>query len=162
MDENKDKQEKEAKHAELIIPGERRTYPRIALSTIVKYSIVKQGEEVNEEQYDNLLDEGIKNLNSNNVKESETVNLSSGGLLMNTDEKINPGSFICVTMHLPLPGLACNCSILGKVIRCEEVGKNNYKIAIKFEKIVHHNLNKYRYATLKEILNIEGPKIKLD
>lgn len=153
--------EKEIKNAELIIPSsERREYPRIALSTPIKYSILKQRKE-NLDQ-DKLIKEGFNNLYSNNVKVSETINLSSGGLLMVTEEEINTDSILHITMHIPLPGISCNCSMLGKVVRCERKEDKKYNIAVKFLKIIHHNLNKYKYATLKDLLNLEGPQIKID
>lgn len=81
---------------------------------------------------------------------------------MIADEKISNGSMLHITMHMPLPGVSCNCSMLGEVVRCEEREDKKYNIAVKFLKIIHHSLNKYRYATLKELLNLEGPQIKID
>ncbi len=152
----KNNDEKEIKNAELIIPSlERREYPRIALSAPIKYRILKR------EDKDNLIEKELDNLFNDNMRESETINLSSSGLLMTTEEKINCGNILYVTMHIPLPGISCNCSLLAEVVRCEERQDKKYNIAIKFLKIVHHNLNKYKYATLKDILNLEGPQIKI-
>jgi len=159
VDEQKN-EEKEAKNAELIISGERRIYPRIALTVPVKYSIVKEAVPSETEQ-DELLQKGMENINSDKYNTTQTVNISTGGLLITTDDIINPKTTLHLTMYIPLPGIACNCSILGEVVRCEKTEKG-YNTGIKFIKIIHHNLNKYKYATLKDILNIDGPKFRMD
>ena len=97
-----------------------------------------------------------------NLKKSESVNVSTGGVLMTTEEKLEQGSIIQLSMHMPLPGLSCNCAMLGEVVRCEQSeDKKSYRAAVKFTKIVHHNLNKYKYASLKDILNLEGEEISI-
>ena len=156
--------DKEAKKPELIMPsdGERREYPRIALSTQVKYSVVKENKVTQEKEHQQLLDFGAQNLDNGRVDVTNTLNLSSGGLLMVTDKKINPGSTIHVTLHMPLPGIACVCSMLAEVIRSDENEEGGFATAVKFLKVVHHNLNKYKYAALHDLLNLEGPNIKLD
>ncbi len=157
-----DNKEKEIKKAELFFPSsERRTYPRVALSAPIRYVVIKQGKDNKlDEDYDKLIS---KDFNEKNiVKESKTINLSSGGLLIQTDEEISVGSLLHIKMHMPLPGISCNCFMLGEVVRCEKKEIKKYEIAIKFKKVIHHNLNKYKYATLKEILNLEGPQIKID
>lgn len=158
------KDDREAKKPELIMPseGERREYPRIALSTQVKYSVVKESKASHDKEQQQLLDFGAKNLDDGKVDVSNTLNLSSGGLLMVTDKKINPGSTIHITLHIPLPGIACTCSMLAEVIRSDENDDGGFATAVKFLKVVHHNLTKYKYAALHDLLNLEGPNIKLD
>ena len=135
------KDDRQGTDAELTVPAERRQYPRIPLSLPIHYSIVKKGED---------------------IKKSESINISTGGVLMTTEERIEPGSTIHLTMNMPLPGLSCNCAMLGEIVRCEEKeDKSGFKTAVKFNKIVHHNLNKYKYASLKDILKLEGDEIKL-
>jgi len=152
-------EEKEAKKAELIVSGERRIYPRMALSVPVKYSIVKEAVP-SEAEHDTLIKQGMDNIETDKFNSTKSVNISSGGLLITTDSRINPKTTLHLSMYIPLPGLACNCSILGEVVRCEK-GENGYNTGIKFIKIIHHNLNKYKYATLRDILNIEDSKFKL-
>jgi hypothetical protein len=167
MAEQKYNDDREAKKAELVLPdgkegSERRAYPRIALSTEVKFSVVKEAQPAHDKEHEDLLNLGAENLEKGKAVATETVNLSSAGLLMNTDRDIAPGSTIHITLHVPLPGISCTCSMLAEIIRSDKNPDGTFATAVKFLKVVHHNLSKYKYAALHDLLNLEGPQIKLD
>jgi hypothetical protein len=147
---------------ELVMPGgEKRIYPRVALSVPVRFTVVVDEKECSD--IGQLLKKGIgKIAEGNGVLGSETLNLSSGGLLMTTQDPVPAGSKLCMNIYLPLPGIACSCDILGEVIRNDRLpGTEGYRTAITFLKVIHHNLNKAKYTALKDLLDIEGPEIKL-
>jgi hypothetical protein len=147
---------------ELVMPGgEKRTYPRVALSVPVRFTVV--GDEGNCSDNRQILEKGLEKLaEGGGSLDSETVNLSSGGLLMTTESPLPAGSKLCMNIYLPLPGIACNCDILGKVIRNDRIpGTPGYRTAITFLKVIHHNLNRAKHTALKELLDTDGPEIKL-
>jgi len=150
--------ENEKNEAELLLPEERREYPRVAMAVKVLYRILNGSEE------DKNL---IKNFNAENIlthyKEAESVNLSKSGILMYTQEEIKIKSFLSTSMYLPMPGFSCNVRALAEVVRCDKDEKSGkYLMALKFLKLIHHNLNKFKYVTLKDILAIDGENIKID
>lgn len=156
-------EEKEEKtEGELLLPQERRDYPRIAVSVSVRYRVL-EGDEA-----DNAL---TKHFDPEKIftrfQESRLINVSTSGLLMRAHEEIQEKKFVAVNMYLPMPGLSCSCKALAEVIRCvkDESGKetSKYIVALKFLKVIHHNLNKYKFVTLTDILDIKGGEnIKMD
>lgn len=144
------------KEGEILLPKERRDYPRIAVNVKVRYRILENTKE------DMDL---IKHFDADKIfleyNESNTLNMSSSGLLMYIDEEMQVKSFIAVNMYIPLPGLSCSCKVLGEVVRCERENEK-YKVAIKFLKVLWHNLNKYKFLTLIDLLEIKGEEIKID
>jgi len=147
---------KDGKTGDLLIPQERRDYPRVAVAVTVRYRLLEQ----------NQADEAIhKKFNPDLIYEkyqsAEATNLSTSGLLMVTSENVPEKSFLLVSMYLPLPGLSCSATALAECIRCTgENGKNT--VALKFLKVLHHDLNKYKFCTLTDLLDIRGEEIKLD
>ena len=146
--------EKEEKNeAELLIPKERRDYPRAAVSVSVRYRVLE------DDEADRAL---TKHFDPEKIfekfNESRVINVSSSGLLMYAHENINEKRFVAVSMVLPLPGLACMCKALAEVIRCDkdETEASRYIVALKFLKIIHHSLNKFKFMTLNELLDIKG------
>lgn len=147
----------EEKVGEIYLPQERRDYPRVAIAVKVRYRVLDDTEE----------DKNIKkNFDPEKIFskycESTTINISSSGLLMFVEEEIPVKSFIVVNMYIPLPGLSCSCKVMGEVVRCEKEDEKKYKLAIKFLKVLWHNLNKYKFLTLTDLLDIKGEEIKLD
>lgn len=144
----------EKKEADLLIPQERRDYPRIAISVHVKYRVLENDEA------DRAL---IKNFDPEKIfteaSSAEMVNISSSGLLMYSKDEIPEKSFVAVSMYLPLPGLACSCRVLGECVRSIKE-ENRYSIGLKFLKILHHDLNQFKYMTLKDMLEINGAAFK--
>jgi hypothetical protein len=155
--------EKEEKtEGELLIPQERRDYPRVSLSVKVRYRIL------DDDEADKAL---TRHFDPEKIftkyQESSLINVSTSGLLMYTSEEVRVKKFVAVSMYLPMPGLSCACKALAEVIRCdkdkESKESNKYVVALKFLKVIHHNLNKYRFITLTDILDIKGGEnIKMD
>jgi|SRR5208283_1846221 len=150
--------EKEKKEGELLLPEERREYPRVAMTIKVLYRILDGSDE------DQNL---IKNFNAEAIlthyKEAESINLSKSGILMFADEEIKTKSFVSTSMYIPLPGFSCNVRALAEVVRCDRnEQKGKYIVALKFLKLLHHNLNKFKYVSLKDMLAIDGENIKID
>jgi hypothetical protein len=140
----------EKNEGELLLPQEKRDYPRIAVNIKVLYRVLENDEA------DIAL---VKHFDPEKVfkscSTSEVVNLSTSGLLMYTAENIATKSFVAVNMYIPLPGLSCACRAIAEVIRCSaENGK--FLIALKFLKVIHHDLNKFKYCTLNDLLEIKG------
>ena len=80
---------------------------------------------------------------------------------MYADREIPVKTFIAINMYIPLPGLSCSCKTLAEVVRCERQN-DKYLIGLKFLKVLYHNLNKYKFLTLTDLLEIKGEDIKID
>ena len=145
-----DNAKEEKNEGELLLPQEKRDYPRIAINVKVMYRVLDNDEA------DKAL---VKHFDPEKVfqacKMSEVINVSTSGLLMYTVENIPDKSFVAVNMYIPLPGLSCACRAVAEVIRCEKQ-KDKYLIGLKFLKVIHHNLNKYKFLTLNDLLEIKG------
>lgn len=144
----------EKKDGELILHGnEKREYPRIPMRVAVKYRLL-EGEEAEKAltkyfEPDKLL---------NNASQSETIDVSKSGLLMYINEEVPIKSFIVVSMYISVPGISCSCKAIAQVVRrIKNDDTNNfaYKIAIKFLKILHHNLKNYKFLNLEQLLEIK-------
>jgi hypothetical protein len=140
----------EIKDGELLVPKERRDYPRVAVNVRVKYRILENDEA------DQAL---VKHFDPEKIftscRECDVVNVSTSGLLMYTEEVLADKSFVAINMVLPLPGLSCSCKAIAEVIRCDKEDKK-YLVALKFLKVIHHDLNKFKYMTLTDLLDIHG------
>lgn len=152
----------ERTEGELLLPQERRDYPRISVSVGVRYRVLA------DDEADKAL---TKHFDPEKIftkfQECHVINMSTSGLLMRAPEDIKEKKFVAINMYLPMPGLSCSCKALAEVIRCvkdESKGENNkYIVALKFLKVIHHNLNKYKFVTLADILDIKGGEnIKMD
>jgi hypothetical protein len=145
----------EKTEGELLLPQERRDYPRIAVSVKVRYRVLE------DDEADKAL---TKHFDPEKIftkfNESNLINVSTSGLLMHAPEDIPAKKFVAVSMVLPLPGLTCSCKALAEVIRTDvdkdPAGAVRYTVAIKFLKIINHSLNKYRFLTLNDLLDIKG------
>lgn len=147
----------EKKDGELLVPQERREYPRASVNVKVKYRVLEN------DAADNAL---VKRFDPEKVlKEasvSEAVNISVSGLLMYTAEEIPVKSFVAVNMVLPLPGLSCACKVIAEAVRCDREG-DKFLVGLKFLKVIHHDLNKFKYMNLTDLLEIHGGEnIKID
>jgi len=146
--------EQEKKDGELIIPGnEKREYPRVQMKVTVKYRVLESEEA---EKALTKYFEPDKLLETFN--KSETIDVSKSGLLMYVNEEVPVKSFIVVNMYISVPGISCACKAIGQIVRrmkSDDNEKYAYKIAIKFLKIIHHNLKNYRYLNLENLLEIK-------
>lgn len=147
--------DEEKNEGELLIQGnEKREYPRVPMKVAVKYRILESEEaETALTKYfdaDKLL---------NDFQKSETIDVSKTGLLMFVNEEVPVKSFIVVSMYISVPGISCSCKAIAQVVRRvknEDTGSNfNYKIAVKFFKILHQNLKNYRFLKLEQLLDIK-------
>jgi len=140
----------EKNEGELLLPREKRDYPRISINVKVMYRVLDNDEA------DKAI---VKHFDPEKVFQSctvsEVINFSTSGLLMYTAENISLKSFVAVNMYIPLPGLSCACRAIAEVIRREEQ-KGRFLIGLKFLKVTHHNLNKYKFLTLTDLLEIKG------
>ena len=145
-----DNAKEEKTEGELLLPQEKRDYPRFSLNVKVMYRVLDNDEA------DKAL---VKHFDPEKVfqacKTSEVINVSTSGLLMYTLENIPEKSFVAVNMYIPLPGLSCACRAVAEVIRSDKQ-QDKYLIALKFLKVIHHNLNKYKFLTLTDLLEIKG------
>ncbi|HDQ26172.1 MAG TPA: PilZ domain-containing protein [bacterium] len=146
--------EKEEKiEAELLLPRERRDYPRISVSVKVKYRML------DDDADDRNL---VKHFDPEKIFfESSAVNISASGLLMKTKEEIPLKKFIAISMYLPMPGISCNCRAIAEIVRCEK-DREIYLIGVKFLKVINHSLNKFKFLSLADLLNMKGDSIKID
>ena len=105
--------------------------------------------------------------NTEGRKKGLTINLSSGGLLMDhgerfgdggllfeSDIKIEKGSILTAYINLPIPGLQGDFTVNGGVLRCDQEG-DKYRTAVKFHKVLRHTFSKIKYDLLKEIMEID-------
>jgi|GEM_PF-5601981 len=104
---------------------------------------------------------------NNEKHKGVTINLSSGGLLMDHGERfvdggllfesdinVNVGDKLIAYLDLPIPGLQGDFIVQGEVLRCDKEG-DKYRIAVKFHRIVKHSFTKIKYDLLKEIMEID-------
>ena len=146
--------EEEKKEGDLLLPNERREYPRVGVNIKVKYRVLDATPEDNE-----LVKRFDPEKIFQKTTETQAVDVSTCGLQMFTEEFIPLKSFVAVNMYIPLPGLSCSCKVLGEVIRIEKLDMI-HRVGVKFLKVLHHDLNKYKYTTLKDLLEIDGEPIK--
>ncbi len=146
--------DEEKNEGELLISGnEKREYPRIPMRVAVKYKVLESEEaEKALTKYfepDKLLSDS---------KKSETIDVSKSGLLMYVNEEVPIKSFIVVSMYISVPGISCSCKAIAQIVRRvknEDDDRFNYKIAVKFIKILHHNLKNYKFLNLEQLLDVK-------
>lgn len=149
------KMDEEKNDGELIIQGnEKREYPRVPMKVAVKYRILESEEA--EKALTKYFDADRLLADS---KKSETIDVSRSGLLMYVDDEVPIKSFIVVNMYISVPGISCSCKAIAQVVRRikneDTDSKFNYKIAVKFLKILHHNLKNYKFLNLEQLLDIK-------
>lgn len=147
--------DEEKNDGELIIQGnEKREYPRVPMKVAVKYRILESEEA--EKALTKYFDADRLLVDS---KKSETIDVSRSGLLMYVDDEVPIKSFIVVSMYISVPGISCSCKAIAQVVRRikneDTDSKFNYKIAVKFLKILHHNLKNYKFLNLEQLLDIK-------
>ncbi len=136
--------------------GEKREYPRAMMSTPARFRLLgpHDAEKALNRHFDpdELLTE---------YKEGETLDVSKTGVMLLTNEDLKLGSFIAASMHLSVPGISCNCKVLGEVVRrhLNENGKYKYKVGLKLHRILHQNLKTYKYLDFKDLLSIKERQI---
>ncbi len=145
--------EEERLEGEISFGTEKREHPRVPMTVPVRYRILSS-------------EDATKALNRSfdadailqEFSEGETINVSKTGILMYTNEEVPIKSFVVINMHLSIPGISCNCKALAEIIRREKAFDSSrffYKIALKFHKILHHNLKSYKFMKLNELLDIK-------
>lgn len=142
---------------EIKLPGatgtEKREFPRVPMNVNVRYRQLSSDEATKAMartfDADKLLEK---------FEEGETKNVSKAGILMYTNEEIAAKTFLAVNMYITVPGITCNCKALAEVIRRErsnDASKWLYTVALKFHKILHHNLKNYKYLNLNDLLEVK-------
>lgn len=132
---------------------EKREHPRVSMVVPVRYRVLS-GEEATKVL--NRMFDADKILQD--FTEGETINVSKTGILMYTNEEVPVKSFVVINMHISIPGISCNCKAFAEIIRREKVfdtSKYLYKVALKFHKVLHHNLKNYKYMKLNDLLDIK-------
>lgn len=79
-----------------------------------------------------------------------TVNISEGGLLLTANKKLSVDSLLDIKLVLPEDDTKISCS--GRVVRLEEVGKDNYKAGIRIMDMPQKDrrkINKFIRAWIK-------------
>ncbi|MCE5299890.1 MAG: PilZ domain-containing protein [Spirochaetia bacterium] len=144
----------ERSEGELFLGTEKREFPRVPMIVPVRFR--KLSNEEAEKAGGRYAD--INNM-LEQYDEGETANVSKTGILMYTNEELPSKSSIAVNMHFSIPGIACNCKAIAEVIRRQKSDKEryNYLVALKFTKIVHHNLKNYRFQDLNNLLDVRDP-----
>ena len=139
---------------ELRLPSEKREYPRVPMNVAVRYKVLEA-----EEAKVALGRSFDPDAMLREFKEGETLDVSRSGALIYVNEELGVKSVIVVNMYLSVPGISCNCKALAEVIRREKAGegeKFEYKAALKFLKILHHNLKSYKFLNLNDLLDVRG------
>ncbi|MFP4466050.1 MAG: PilZ domain-containing protein [Candidatus Goldiibacteriota bacterium] len=138
----------------LLLPQERRDYPRVSVNIKVQYKVL---DETDDDMKTALKFDPEKIMEK--FESSECLNVSTSGILMRSGYPVDKKKFVAVNMYLPMPGLSCACRALAEVVRCEKM-EDGYLLGLKFLRILHHNLNKYKFLTLADLLNMKGTEIK--
>jgi hypothetical protein len=139
---------------QLFFGSEKREYPRVVMNAPVRYRLLSK------EESDKALGRFADNSNIlTQYEEAETVNVSKNGIAMYTNSEFAPKSIVAVNMHISIPGIACNCKAIAEVIRMDKSDnpKYAYVAAVKFVKIVHHNLKNFRFLDLNNLLDVNDP-----
>lgn len=145
--------EEEKTEGELQIPSEKREFPRVDMNINVRYRVLTSEEATKALSRTFDADALLVKFD-----EGETLNVSKNGVLMYTNEEIAAKSFVVVNMYLSVPGISANCKALAEVIRRDrsnDASKWLYTVALKFHKIVHHNLKNYKFLNLNDLLDIK-------
>jgi hypothetical protein len=142
----------EEAEGEVRIPAEKREFPRVPMNVSVRYRQLSSEESTKALgrvfDADALLEK---------FEDGETKNVSKGGILMYTNEELSAKSFLVVNMYISIPGISCNCKALAEVIRRDrsnDASKWLYTVALKFHKIMHHNLKSYKFLNLNDLLDV--------
>ena len=146
--------EDEGLMGELRLPSEKREYPRVPMSVAVRYKVldIEEAKMALGRSFDP--DSSLKEF-----KEGETLDVSRSGALIYLNEEIAAKTMMVVNMYISVPGISCNCKALAEVIRRDKAGegeKYEYKAALKFHKILHHNLKSYKFLNLNDLLDVRG------
>lgn len=146
--------DKAKSEGEIFFGSEKREYPRMPMNAPVRYRMLTKEES----------DKAIGRFADNSsllaqYEEAETINVSKNGIAMYTSEELPAKSIVAVNMHISIPGIACNCKAIAEVIRRDKSDKDKYQyvVALKFIKIVHHNLKNYRFLDLNNLLDVNDP-----
>jgi len=149
--------EEEKFEGEIKFGTEKREHPRVSMTVPVRYRVLssEEAQKALNRMFDadSILQE---------FSEGETINVSKTGILMYTNEELQIKSFIVINMHISIPGISCNCKALAEIIRREKAfasNKYSYKIALRFHKILHHNLKNYKFMKLNDLLDIKEEQI---
>ncbi len=147
--------DEEKNDGELLISGnEKREYPRVPMRVAVKYRVLESEEA--EKALTKYFDADKLLIDS---KKSETIDVSKSGLLMYVNEEVPIKSFIVVSMYISVPGISCSCKAIAQIVRRvrnEDMDNGfTYKIAVKFLRILHHNLKNYKFLNLEQLLNVK-------
>jgi len=146
--------DKAKSEGEIFFGSEKREYPRMPMNAPVRYRMLTK------EESDKALGRFADNSNLlAQYEETETVNVSKNGIAMYTNEELPAKATVAVNMHISIPGIACNCKAIAEVIRRDKSDKDKYQyvVALKFIKIVHHNLKNYRFLDLNNLLDVNDP-----
>ena len=146
--------EDEGLMGELRLPSEKREYPRVPMSVAVRYKVLDSEEAKLALGRSFDPDSSLKEF-----KEGETLDVSRSGALIYLNEEIAAKTMMIVNMYISVPGISCNCKALAEVIRRDKAGegeKYEYKAALKFLKILHHNLKSYKFLNLNDLLDVRG------
>lgn len=123
------KEQKKFTHAVLTLPKdmkkiERRKYFRLPINMNIDYIILPNGF-----KYSQLKDIPLGFLV--NLKQTETIDISGGGLKINCSTSPEVGQMILVSLYIPE-----EIKLLTTVVRVEKnSNKGNYKVSLKFENI---------------------------
>ena len=146
--------DKAKSEGEIFFGSEKREYPRVPMNAPVRYRTLTKEES----------DKAIGRFADNSsllaqYEEAESMNVSKNGIAMYTNEELPAKSIVAVNMHISIPGIACNCKAIAEVIRRDKSDKDKYQyvVALKFIKIVHHNLKNYRFLDLNNLLDVNDP-----
>jgi len=145
--------EEEGIIGELRLPGEKREYPRVPMNVSARYRVLDGEEAVRAMGRHFDADMILKQFN-----EGETIDVSKAGALMYVNEEIPLKTIAAVSMYISIPGISCSCKALAEVIRKEKAAdgeKYEYKVGLKFLKILHHNLKNYRFLNLNDLLDVK-------
>lgn len=133
---------------------ERRKSERISISVDVKIEIVNASDE-NKIKNGEILNAKTLNLSSGGLLMNEPNEYGAGGLLIETDKNIPVDTILNANFDLPIPGLSGEFTVEGKVLG-NIPKKTKYHISIKFHKIIKHNFNKIKYDILKDLLDVNS------
>ncbi|MFP4466051.1 MAG: PilZ domain-containing protein [Candidatus Goldiibacteriota bacterium] len=142
---------------EIVISNEKREYPRLPMTVKVRYTALS-----NEDAEKALGRYFVPDELAGNFREGTSIDVSKSGILMNTNEEIRIKTFLNVLIYITIPGISCNVKALAEAVRREMNPDDDayvYKVGLKFHKILHHNLKKYKYAEVQSLLNIKETEL---
>ncbi len=97
------------------------------------------------------------NISSGGLLMEDGSEMGSGGVLIMTDHELPLGLQTIISMEIPLPGLVSRCRVSAETLRCStsEEYQGKFNIAFRFKEIIFHQFNQAKYERLQHMMGLD-------